>query len=160
MVLKNFEKDICKNVSNFLKPFLKENNLILFDITFRREKTGRVLRVTVDKEDVNVDHCTLVSRHLSKWLDEQDIIPYENYHLEVSTPGLERPLKTIDDFIRFKGKYCKIVLKEKEEDGRKKYSGIIEEINNNEITIFVEKESKEFKIDFNNIKKANLEIVF
>jgi ribosome maturation factor RimP len=160
MVVKNIEKDITKKIIEYLKPFLNENNLILFDISFGREKTGRVLRITIDKDDINVDHCTLVSRFISKKLDEEDIIPYEKYTLEVSTPGLERPLKTIEDFKRFINKNCKIILKEKEEDGRKKYTGIIEEINNNIIKIFVEKENKRFEINFKNIKKANLEVKF
>lgn len=160
MMLKNQDKLICKKIAKFLTPVVEEMDLELFDLTFRRESSGRVLRVTVDKLGVNVDHCTEVSRKLSAWLDEDEtLIPYDQYSLEVSTPGLERPLRTIEDYQRFKDSCCSIALKEKEADGRKKYKGFIKEVEGHKISLFVESENKMFIINFDNIKKANLEIV-
>lgn len=160
MVQKNQNKVILKKVSSFLNSILEKHGLVLLDISFRKEDSERILRVTVDKIDVNIDDCTLISSELSAWLDEVNIITYDDYSLEVSTPGLERSLVSVDDYKRFLNSFCNITLKKKESDGRKKFSGIIQSVSDDKIMIFVDKESKTFEIDFCNIKKANLEVVF
>lgn len=155
----NINSDLCLKVKKFLEPVVEKESLEVFDVTFRRESSGRILRVTIDGEKVDIENCAEISKILSNWLDENDIIPNIKYSLEVSTPGLNRPLRNIDDFERFKGSLCSIVLKNKEEDGRKKYKGIIKEINKPFVKIFVEAENRLFDINVNKIKKANLEVV-
>ena len=155
----NINSDLCLKVKNFLNPVVEKDSLEIFDVTFRRESAGRILRVTIDGEKVGIDDCAEISRILSSWLDEDDVIPDIKYSLEVSTPGLNRPLRNIDDFEKFKGSLCSIVLKNKEKDGRKKYKGIIKETDKPFVKIFVEAENQLFDIDVNKIKKANLEVV-
>ena len=90
----------------------------IFDVQFRREASGMVLRVQIDRpgpastaeECVSVDDCARVSRDLSALLDVDDIIPMA-YTLEVSSPGLDRPLRDIEDYRRFSGRRAKIVMR-------------------------------------------------
>lgn len=93
----------------------------LFDLSFRRESTGWVLRVMLDRLDgeVTVEDCQLVSRELSAWIDVEDAeigaALGDRYTLEVSSPGLDRPLRLErgeEDFRRFEGRLAKIVTRE------------------------------------------------
>src|ERR1700752_876511 len=85
--------------------------LDIFDVQFRREAAGMVLRVRIDRpgpaatsdESVSVDDCAHVSRDLSAVLDVEDVVPVA-YTLEVSSPGLDRPLRRMDDYRRFVGR--------------------------------------------------------
>lgn len=77
--------------------------LEVVDVEFRREPGGRILRVFIDKPGgVTLDDCQALSRQLSQWLDEVDLIA-DSYNLEVSSPGIERPLTKPRDFVRFAG---------------------------------------------------------
>jgi ribosome maturation factor RimP len=150
------DKDIVKKVRAALEPIVSELELELFDVTFRRESTGRTLRVTIDREAEipGLEECTEVSRRLSAWLDREDLIPYDGYSLEVSTPGLERPLRNEKDFRKFTGKICKITTKDKDESGRRSYTGEIVSAEDGVLRLFIDKESKEFEIKIDNISKA------
>ena len=85
--------------------------LEIFDVQFRREAGGMVLRVQIDRpgpaataeESVSVEDCARVSRDLSAVLDVEDVVPTA-YTLEVSSPGLDRPLRSADDYRRFAGR--------------------------------------------------------
>jgi ribosome maturation factor RimP len=156
------DKKIVSAVRTALAPIAKEAGVEIFDVTFKRDKTGRTLRIVIDREDElpGLDECADISRHLSKWLDEADIIPYDNYSLEVSTPGLERPLREEKDFLKFIGKICTITAKEKDETGRKSYTGRIDGVVDDSVRLFVEKENKEFFIKLNNVSKALLQLEF
>jgi len=155
-----------KAVVNKLKPrveeLLSELGLELFDITFRSERGGKVLRITVDSDEVaGIEDCTNASKAISSYLDEmEDFIPADSYQLEVSTPGMERPLRNEKDFTRFSGKKCKIKTVDKDESGRQNYTGKIESVEDGCVNLYVEKESKLFKINIENISKANLEVEF
>ena len=107
----NTNSDLCLKVKKLIKPAVENAGLEVFDVTFRRESRGRILRVTIDGEKVGINDCAEISGVLSKLLDENDVIPDIKYSLEVSTPGLNRPLRNIDDFERFKGSLCSMVLK-------------------------------------------------
>ena len=95
------------------------SGLEIFDVRFRREAGGMVLRVQIDRpgpaitaeECVSVDDCARVSRELSAALDVEDVIPTA-YTLEVSSPGLDRPLRHADDYRRFAGRRAKLVMRE------------------------------------------------
>src|SRR5436305_5984825 len=94
--------------------------LEIFDVQFRREAPGMVLRVRIDRpgpassetDSVSVGDCANVSRDLSAILDVEDVVPAA-YTLEVSSPGLDRPLRRLDDYRRFTGRRAKVVLREK-----------------------------------------------
>lgn len=95
------------------------HGLELFDVSFGREGGGFVLRVVLDRpgpsataeDSVSLEHCQKVSEELSAVLDVEDVVPGQ-YTLEVSSPGLDRPLRTRDDFQRFAGRLAKIVMAE------------------------------------------------
>ena len=94
---------IVAEVERLIEPVLAEKLLELVEVQFRQEPIGWVLRVIIYKQGgTSVDDCATVSRELSHLLDVEDLIP-QKYHLEVSSPGLDRPLKTEKDFLRNKG---------------------------------------------------------
>lgn len=93
--------------------------LEVWDVQSRREAQGHVIRVVIDRpgpsatpeESVSIEDCEQVNRELGTILDVEDPIPFA-YTLEVSSPGLDRPLRAPDDYRRFTGRLAKIVLSE------------------------------------------------
>src|SRR5947208_10810286 len=104
------EPDVVERVRNLAARVAGSYGLDIFDVQFRREAGGMVLRVRVDRpgpsataeDSVSVDDCARVSRDLSAMLDVEDFVPVA-YTLEVSSPGLDRPLRHADDYRRFAG---------------------------------------------------------
>ena len=95
---------------SFLMPLMKENNFELVDVEYVKEAGNWYLRAYIDKEGgITVDDCEIISRRLGDWLDEKDIIA-DSYILEVSSPGLGRPLKKDKDFNRSIGEDVDIKL--------------------------------------------------
>lgn len=94
--------------------------LDIFDVELRREGSQQVLRVVLDRpgpnataeDSVSLEDCARVSEELSAILDVEDVVPADRYTLEVSSPGLDRPLRRADDYRRFVGRRAKIVLSE------------------------------------------------
>jgi ribosome maturation factor RimP len=90
--------EVEQHCLELVTPIIEENNLKLWDVCYEKEGSDYYLRVYVDKEDgVTIDDCVLVSRALELKLDEADKIK-DAYILEVSSPGLTRPLKRENDF--------------------------------------------------------------
>ena len=117
------ENRIINAVESFALPILEEMGLELVEIQFRRE-SGWVLRLFIDREGgVTLDDCASVSRQISSYLEVEDLIDHA-YNLEVSSPGLERPLKRIEDFIRFSGRRARIKLREPR-DGQRVFIGTL-----------------------------------
>jgi ribosome maturation factor RimP len=93
--------------------------LDIWDVQSRREATGHVVRVYLDRpgasatpeESVSIEDCEEINRELSTILDVEDVLPW-SYTLEVSSPGLDRPLRSIDDYRRFAGRWAKVVVAE------------------------------------------------
>jgi ribosome maturation factor RimP len=95
-------------VKSVAEPILRSLGLELFDIEYSGSPRGGALRIFIDKkEGVTLDDCEKVSRYLGQALDLEDPIPHR-YTFEVSSPGLDRPLKRKEDFLRFIGKKVKI----------------------------------------------------
>ena len=94
--------------------------LDIFEVELLRERGQQVLRVVLDRpgpnrtaeESVSLEDCARVSEELSAILDVEDVVPADRYTLEVSSPGLDRPLRHADDYRRFAGRRAKIVLSE------------------------------------------------
>lgn len=115
-------------------PLIEQNNFELVDVEYVREGSNWYLRVYIDKENgINVDDCELISRSLSDLLDEKDFID-EAYILEVSSPGLGRPLKKDKDFERSLMEEVEIKLY-KAMDGRKDFKGILKSYDKDSIII-------------------------
>ncbi len=141
-------------------PILEAENFKLVDIEYVKEGQDWFLRVFIDKDGgITIDECGMVSGLLSDKLDEVDIIP-GNYFLEVSSPGVERPLKTVEDFIENVGKNIYVSLYT-QIDGEKEYEGILMEFADNIVTIKykVKTQHKEVQIPYDKIAKARLAVV-
>jgi len=103
---------IVQKVQSFAEELLPSMGLELFEVQFRREGHGWVLRLFIDREEgVSLDDCSMVSREISDYLDVEDMIE-QPYHLEVSSPGLERPLRNVNEFKRFRGQKARVKLRE------------------------------------------------
>ncbi|HEY4716024.1 MAG TPA: ribosome maturation factor RimP [bacterium] len=147
---------IIEEVREMVIPILEEQKMELVDLHYRMEQNGWVLRLLVDKPGgVNVDDCALVSREVSAHLDVRNLIPGK-YLLEVSSPGINRPLKSIEDFSRFIGSRISLQLAVPS-DGRRNFTGKIAGVGTEEITVDVDGKNYSFKID--GIKKATLKVL-
>lgn len=99
---------LTKKIKDVATPILRSMGLELFEVQFSGPMKGGHLRIFIDKEEgVTLDDCAKVSRFLSPALDIEDDMP-SDYTLEVSSPGLKRPLRNESDFHRFVGKKVKI----------------------------------------------------
>ncbi|CPR14452.1 FIG000325: clustered with transcription termination protein NusA [Brenneria goodwinii] len=124
----------------------------LVGIEFIRGRQS-TLRIYIDSEDgITVDDCADVSHQVSAVLDVEDPISVA-YNLEVSSPGLERPLFTVAHYARFIGEEATVVLRMAVQN-RRKWSGIIKAVEGEMITITVEGKDEVFALS--NIQKANL----
>ena len=126
------------------------------DVELRPEgsRRGRVLRLYLDKHGgLNIDELGRVSRQLSELLDTQDIVE-GSYTLEVSSPGINRPLKKPEHFQRFIGKRIRVRTGDMIE-GRRSFLGILNEVTGEKIKIEVE--GKQYEIPFSMIEKSNYE---
>ena len=120
-----------------IMPVIVENNFELVDVEFVKEGSNWYLRLYVDKEGgININDCELVSRAMSDILDKEDYIE-ESYILEVSSPGLGRPLKKEKDFVRSTGKEVEIRLY-KAVEKQKEFTGILKDFDKNSVTIELE----------------------
>lgn len=118
-------------------PLIAEEKLELVELEFFRRPPRSILRVYVDKVGgVNVEECAHLSQKLSDFLDMEDLIP-EGLVLEVSSPGLERPLLSLDDFRRKRGEKVKVYLKIPLEEKRE-IEGEIEGISQGEVILKIE----------------------
>ena len=145
-------------IRRYLNDVLPEMGLELFDLQFRREGHGQILRVTVDVPQgadagVTLENCGAVSRALGQYLDVEDCIP-EAYHLEVSSPGLDRPLRNLAEFERYIGKMCK-VRTHYPVDGDKVFVGEIKAVEDGQIALELE-DGQSLRIEHENINKARL----
>jgi len=124
------------------------------DLEWKRERGAWVLRLFIDKPGgVTIGDCAKISELVGKILDKEDII-HRSYILEVSSPGIERPLVKKEDYERFKGEKVKIILKNPIE-GRKNFKGLLLGIKGDFVQIEIENRIQE--IPFEEIKKANLQ---
>ncbi len=121
----------------FLLPLLAEHNFELVDVEYVKEGGNWYLRTYIDKEGgITVDDCAVISRTLSDWLDKEDFIA-DSYTLEVSSPGLGRPLKKDKDFERSMGEDVELRLY-KPRDKQKEFAGILKGYDRETVTIETE----------------------
>ena len=150
-------KEIVGRVRAIADPLLMNEGMELVEVDYRREARGWVLRLTIDKEGgVTVDDCGRVSQEVGRELDVEDLISAP-YVLEVSSPGLTRPLKSEKDFI----KHCNRLIKLRTVDpinSRQQFKGKLLGVSNNQIEL--EMEEGIVQIPLAKIAKANLEIEF
>ena len=143
------------------EPYVRDAGFDLIEVQFAREQRGAVLRLFIDRptgsavEDqalIGVDDCERVSRDVSAALDVADNISH-TYLLEVSSPGLDRPLRRERDFARFVGESARVRL-EAGVEGRRNFSGTIQAAKDGRVEIACDGRSYELPID--DIVRANL----
>ncbi|HQU84874.1 MAG TPA: ribosome maturation factor RimP [Pyrinomonadaceae bacterium] len=138
------------------KRIADENKLELVHCEIVGSKRNQTVRVFIDKEGgVTIEDCSNFSRNLEAVLDADDLIPTA-YVLEVSSPGLERELYSLQDFIKFSGSLAKVKTNQPI-NGQKNFSGRIVSVKGEEI-IFSDKTNGEVSFPYNTVAKANLEI--
>ena len=121
----------------FLLPLVEERHFELVDVEYVKEGSSWYLRAYIDTEGgIAIDDCETISRILSDWLDKEDFID-DSYILEISSPGLGRPLKKEKDFARSLGKEVDVKLY-RARDKQKDFTGILAEYDKNTVTIELE----------------------
>ena len=144
---------ITEQVEVIVKPIMEDLNFELVDVEYVKEGRDHFLRISIDKEGgVGVDDCADVSRQVSAILDVEDPIA-DKYNLEVSSPGLDRPLFTLEQFQRYVGEDIAVHLRIPVLD-RRKWQGKLEKIENDMLTLIVD--GQEQVLIFGNIQKANV----
>jgi ribosome maturation factor RimP len=136
---------------------VKDNFLELFELKVRPQGKKLILTVAIDRKSgpVTLDDCTAVSRDLEKRLDEMDLIETP-YLLEVTSPGLDRPLRGLEDCARFKGRMAHLVLKEPV-GGQTDFRGRLAEVKEGQVEL-VTGQGRAVWLSFSLVKRANLEI--
>ena len=175
------KKKITEVVAELAGDFLKENGYELYNTEFVKEGRDWFLRVYIDKTAdaayISTEDCETVSRFLSEALDEADPIE-QNYYLEVSSPGMDRPLITPEHYERYVGHEVEIRLY-KAIDGVKNINGVLESFDRETGAVVViseqpagggkkgkkggkkaQPESKRYELTLADIAKANLAVVF
>jgi len=138
---------------NLLQPVISALGYELWGLEYFPRGNSSLLRIYIDNvAGITLDDCVRVSKQLAGVLDVNDPIR-SRYELEVSSPGLDRPLFTLEQFTRFLGYPVKLRLASKLE-GRKHLTGVIEAVSNEEIQIIEDGQS--FKIPAGSIEKANI----
>jgi ribosome maturation factor RimP len=140
--------------------------LDIFEVELRREGDQQVLRVVLDRpgpnrtaeESVSLDDCARVSEELSAILDVEDVVPADHYTLEVSSPGLDRPLRHADDYRRFAGRRAKIVLSEPVAR-QTAFAGCVLGVEGDDV-LFESEGGKQVRLPLRLITRARLDVEF
>jgi ribosome maturation factor RimP len=145
---------IIKQAEALVKALLPSEELELVDITYRHERGRWILSLFIDKEDgVTIEDCVAISREFGDLLDVKDIMPGP-YSLEVSSPGLDRPLKRAEDFNRFK-KHKVCIKTGSLVEGRRHFKGIL--LGYQDRIVRMQDEDTVYSIPYESIVKAKLD---
>ncbi len=140
-------------VFRLCEPVAASYGLELVQVQYRREERGWVLRIMVDRDGgITVEECGSLSRELSDLLDVEDLID-GSYNLEVSSPGLDRPLTKPADFDRFAGREINLKTFQPVE-GRRNFRGTLEGIQNEVVKLLVD--GKNYELEWSLVQSANL----
>jgi len=149
--------EIRDRIKTLINPILLNQGMELVEIEYRREARGWVLRLYIDKErGVTLEDCTRVSQEVGRILDVEDLITVP-YALEVSSPGLTRPLKSEKDFKKVQDRLIKVRTFEPVMN-RREFKGKLTAVSDREIEILIDGEV--FQIPLSSIAKAHLEVEF
>lgn len=144
-----------EKIESVVEPVVQSKGYEFVACEWLFEEGRRILRVFIDKsEGVNIDDCSEISYLLSPLLDVEDLIP-GNYSLEISSPGLDRPLKKLADFEKFAGNKIRLRTKNPVNE-RGNFKGILKGVEGEEVLVKVDHQI--FRIAHSNIHKARLEV--
>ena len=153
-------------------PVISAQGVLLADLEWLTDRSGWVLRVTIERHvvdggsapkppaevfdptgGVTLEDCVAVSRGCSALLDAEDFIA-QHYHLEVSSPGVDRPLRTEADIVRFVGQTAKIKLRQPAPDGQRVLRGVIDAAPAGSVAMIVD--GKRLEVPYADVAEANL----
>jgi len=147
--------EIVDRVRAIADPIISDEGMELVDVEYRRESKGWVLRLYLDKGGgVTLEDCSRISQEIGRSLDVEDLIQIP-YTLEVSSPGLTRPLKTEKDFMKYRNSLIKVKTLDPIQN-RRQFKGRLLGVSANQIEMEVE--GGIFQIPLSNVVKANLEV--
>ncbi|PID55961.1 ribosome maturation factor [candidate division KSB3 bacterium] len=155
---------ILESVKTLVEPIIRSRQLELVDVEFKHEGPANYLRIFIDKsEGVTLDDCQDVSRECELVLDVENIIQTQ-YILEISSPGLDRPLKKLEDYLRFQGHLVKIKTY-RPIDGQKTFLGYLRGVSEEGretplMVILATQDGQEYHIPYDMIGSARLEVEF
>jgi ribosome maturation factor RimP len=159
---------VAERAARVAEPLVRAEGFELVDVEYLREPGGWILRLYIDKPErpplareggVGLEECARVSHAVETALDVEDVVA-SAYSLEVSSPGVNRPLRKPEHFQRVLGKRVKVkTYGPLGTPGRKSFTGTLEGVADDGVTVHVEGGSA-FHIPFRDIAKANLEFDF
>lgn len=158
--------DALERIRAIAERVTAAQGLEVFDLELTRESQGWVVRLTIDRpgpaatpeDSVGIEDCVAVSRELSAILDVDDPLD-RAYTLEVTSPGLDRPLRHEADFRRFTGRAASLVLASAV-DGQTYFSGRIGGVEDGHVVLLVGKKNRAHRIRLDGIRRARLEVEF
>ncbi len=151
-------KLVEQTVINLAADIITNTDIELVDVEFLKEAGQYFLRIYIDKEGgIKIDDCEWFSKQIDPLLGEN--LTEEPYILEVSSPGLDRPLKKESDFIRYNGRLIDIKLY-KAKNGKKKFSGFLKDFKDNIVTISDEETEEILEFQMSEIGGIRLKVVF
>jgi ribosome maturation factor RimP len=143
-----------------LSPVLAAHGVELWELEWLTDRAGWTLRVMIERSGVKdasggvtLEDCEEVSRDSSRVLDVEDLIP-QHYHLEVSSPGLDRKLRGTADFARFQGQLAKVKLQRPAPDGQRVLRGTLEEAPEGRVAVCVD--GKRIEVPADDVDEARL----
>lgn len=157
LISKAMKDGTLDEIYELVAGILQDTEMELVDLEYRREARGWILRIYLDKKGgITIEDCATISRQVGDLLDVKNLIPY-SYQLEVSSPGLNRPLKKEEDIKRFIGET--ITLKTRcPVEQRSNFKGKLIDYRNGAIVIDID--GKHCRIPYKIVKKANVEYDF
>lgn len=149
---------ITNSVEKIAQPLVETEGLELVDLEYVKEGENYFLRLYIDNEenDIGLEECEKISNLLSEELDSNDPID-DSYILEISSPGIERPLKKIEDFDRFEGSLATLKTYAPI-NGEKEFTGTI--LKRNDQTIRLEITDSIIEIPYSSVASARLAVDF
>lgn len=142
-----------QKIRTLVEPIVSQLGYELLEARFLTEQGRPLLRISIDREGgIQVGDCQRVSREIETVLEVEEMVGLP-YHLEVSSPGFDRPLVKETDFVRYVGKIASIKTREPI-DGRRNYKGLLQGVEEGRVLMMID--GKEFKIPVGLIERAHL----
>ncbi len=155
---KSNEKEIIiEKITKIVEPYVDNMQLSLVDVEYLQDGGYWYVRIFVENlnGELDIEDCKKLSHNIEEQIDE---IVDKKYFLEVSSPGIERPLKKLEDFIRFKGEKVTLNLKHKNKElnNKKQFKAKIIDVIKDEAKIIFEIDKNNIEIDLKEIRKTNI----
>jgi ribosome maturation factor RimP len=150
--------DAVAKIEQIITPLIESMGYDLVRVLFMGARSGATLQIMAERKDravMTVDDCADISHAVSALLDAEDPIP-DAYNLEVSSPGLDRPLVRPADFVRFVGEEIKLETR-LPIDGRRRFAGVLQGMDSDQVLLKMDKD-EQVALPFADIAKANIVI--